>query len=222
MNNCHQIVVFLPNHYVKQQNAIIMKKVLNGIIVVLVVLFMTGCGSKSGNNADNEGQAGQESARQTLTVDKLMPDINAHVDKEVSVRGVVEHVCKHGGKRLHLMDEEGNMKIRVESGKAITQFDRALEGEEINVQGTVNKLVIDEAYLNQREQELKKEGTKHDHEEEHAENHEQEHGNMAHGVNSLEQVKQLRKQLEEGEKQQITSYWIQGSGYKKLASSQTQ
>jgi DNA/RNA endonuclease YhcR with UshA esterase domain len=71
------------------------------------------------------------------------------VGKEVIVEGIVDHVCKHGGKRLFLVDDKGD--VHVDSEK---RFDDALKGSQIVVKGIVTEFRVDEAYCLQQEQDF--------------------------------------------------------------------
>lgn len=192
-----------------------MRQIVMMLVAVAVMGGFMACGSNTESDNEQQGAAGEKKeAVETLSVDDLMAHIDNEVGKEVVLKGMVDHVCKHGGKRLHLMGSDDANKIRVESGAEITQFDRELEGSEIMVTGKVMKQVIDEAFLAQREEELKSGTAEHEeHDEEHADEH-HEGAMMLHGVNSLEQVAELRKQIAAKEDNAITSYWIEGISYK--------
>ena len=69
------------------------------------------------------------------------------VNKEVQVNGIVDHVCKHGGKKLLLVNDEGDVHVESE-----TRFDDALIGDEITVIGVVIEFKVDEAYCLQKEE----------------------------------------------------------------------
>ena len=64
------------------------------------------------------------------------------VNKEVKVQGIVDHVCKHGGKKILLVTDDGDAHVFSEE-----RFDEALMGSEIMVTGVVLEERIDEAYL---------------------------------------------------------------------------
>ena len=68
------------------------------------------------------------------------------IDKEVQVKGIVDHVCKHGGKKLLLVNDYGDVHIESE-----TRFDDALIGDEITLTGVVIEFKVDEAYCLQKE-----------------------------------------------------------------------
>ena len=63
------------------------------------------------------------------------------VDKEIKVQGIVDHLCKHGGKKILLVTDNGKVHITSE-----VRFDEALTGSEITVAGIVLEERIDEGY----------------------------------------------------------------------------
>ncbi|MCF6242644.1 MAG: hypothetical protein L3J74_15025 [Bacteroidales bacterium] len=74
-----------------------------------------------------------------------------YVGKTVKVKGIVDHVCKHGGKKLLLVADSAD--IHVESNK---RFDDAIVGSEVLVIGKVKEFRVDEAYcLKMEEDNLK-------------------------------------------------------------------
>ena len=60
---------------------------------------------------------------------------------EIQVAGIVDHICRHGGKRLLLVSDEGDLHVDADE-----RFDEEIEGSEIIVNGIVDEFVIDEAY----------------------------------------------------------------------------
>lgn len=69
------------------------------------------------------------------------------VSKEVKVKGIVDHVCKHGGKKLLLVSDDGNVHVTSD-----TRFEEELIGSEIALNGVVVEERIDEAYCLQMEE----------------------------------------------------------------------
>ena len=63
------------------------------------------------------------------------------VNKQVKVQGIVDHVCKHSGKKILLVSDEGNIHITSEE-----RFDATLTGSEIAFNGIVVEERIDESY----------------------------------------------------------------------------
>lgn len=71
------------------------------------------------------------------------------VGKEVEVAGIVDHVCKHGGKKILLVDDFGD--VHVTSDK---RFEESMVGDSIIVKGIVKEFVMDEAYCSKQENEV--------------------------------------------------------------------
>ena len=64
-----------------------------------------------------------------------------YVDNEVLVTGIVDHVCKHSGKKLLLVNDDGDVHVVAE-----TRFEDELIGEEIELVGIVRGKRVDESY----------------------------------------------------------------------------
>ena len=64
------------------------------------------------------------------------------IAQEINVTGIVDHVCKHGGKKILLVTDLGDAHVFSEE-----RFDEALMGSEITVTGVVLEERIDESYL---------------------------------------------------------------------------
>lgn len=59
----------------------------------------------------------------------------------MKVQGIVDHVCKHGGKKILLASDEGNLHINSE-----VRFNEELMGSEVAFTGIVVEERIDESY----------------------------------------------------------------------------
>ena len=172
-----------------------MKKIIS---LLGLVLILTAC-SEEAKKESTENLA-------VLTVDQLLENPEKYVDQNVKVSGTVVHVCKHGGKRVHLIGTNDEEKFKVEAGKDALVFDRTLEGSDITAEGKIMKQVIDEAYLNNWESELNEELEKVD------ENHKNEKG-VAEKIENKEQIKNMRKELEESGKTELIFYSMKCSNY---------
>ncbi len=93
----------------------------------------------------------------TLAIVDFDNQAGNYVGKEVQISGLVNHTCKHGGKRMFLIDTETEQTVKIEAGENITSFDAELEGSEVIVTGIINELIIDEAYLLEWEAEIEAE-----------------------------------------------------------------
>ena len=76
-----------------------------------------------------------------LTLGTFAVEAANYVDNEVLVTGIVDHVCKHSGKKILLVNDEGDVHVVAE-----TRFEDALVGEEIELKGIVREKRVDESY----------------------------------------------------------------------------
>src|ERR1035437_1791725 len=77
------------------------------------------------------------------------------VEKTVIIEGTVLHTCKHGGKRMFLVDGNDSVRVEVTAGKEIVKFDEKLIGSRLRVLEILKEEKIDEKYLNDWENEVK-------------------------------------------------------------------
>jgi hypothetical protein len=173
------------------------------IFAVGIMLFsLSACCTR---NSTKQEQAVLTSVTE-ISVDDLLNSPDQYVDKTVRATGLVTHVCRHSGKRLHLTSAASGQFIRVEAKGNIGRFDKNLEGNKMEVSGTVHRQVYDKAYLAKWESEIGKgEGMGTGLHEENNEN----------GEESL--VAEIRRQLEKSGKDQITQYWIDGENYASIS-----
>ncbi|GEM_PF-196869 len=114
----------------------------------LMALLFTACGQQESQDTD-------AAAGDVMKVTALLEQPEPMNDKEVVLEGTVTHVCKHGGRRVHLTDVETNEKIRVEAPEDMPAFARELEGSDIVVTGVLKETRIDAAYLDEWEAEIR-------------------------------------------------------------------
>jgi len=70
-----------------------------------------------------------------------------YVNTEIQIRGTIDHVCKHGGKKLLLVNNDGDVHVTSPEER----FPDDLIGEEILVNGIVEEFRVDEEYCIQME-----------------------------------------------------------------------
>lgn len=113
------------------------------ILVFLFLSFMLI--SCKETNQKQEQTAQEETTVQEETPYLALAEFNTkagdYVNKEVEVKGIVDHVCKHGGKKLLLVTDNGDVHVTSD-----TRFEEALMGSEIALKGVVKEERIDEAY----------------------------------------------------------------------------
>ena len=117
-----------------------MKKIA---FIFVLILVLTAC-KKDAQNAEITNQETIETAAETplLAISEFDTKAGEFVAKEVKVKGIVDHICKHGGKKLLLVTDEGRVHVTSD-----TRFEEELIGSEIALNGVVAQERIDEAYL---------------------------------------------------------------------------
>jgi hypothetical protein len=122
----------------------------NTFLFLTIALFAIACSSNQTAEITE-----QQIMAEMLTPANFSEKVADFVGKEVSVTGVIDHVCSHGGKKMFLADLEGDGRVRVNTGEDMAAFKTEWEGSMVIATGIVNELVIDEAYLIEWEEELK-------------------------------------------------------------------
>jgi len=104
-----------------------MKKVA---ILVLAVVAMTACNNSSKETKETEGT-------KVYTLAEFLNSADELKDQTVALKGMVVHVCKHGGQKMFITSEDKELKLRVDVSNSIPEFDVALEGSVVEINGLV-------------------------------------------------------------------------------------
>ncbi|MFC2125358.1 hypothetical protein ACFLU5_11140 [Bacteroidota bacterium] len=179
-----------------------MKRLL--ILASLATLTIFGC--NCGKNKDTNQAQVVENEIDTQNIEAILASPDDYAGLVVRVSGLVTHVCKHSGQRLHLSSPDSENWIRVEATGNISNFQRELEGSSILVEGEFKKQVIDDEYLTKWENELG--GDK--------EHHAADHGDENNVEGEKSQIEHLRERLANTEDGKIISYWIDGKEYSEI------
>lgn len=83
-----------------------------------------------------------------LTIAEFNTEAGKYAGKEVQVEGIIDHVCRHGGKRLLMVSDDGDLHVDGDE-----RFDESLEGSEVILTGIVDEFRVDEAYCLKLEEE---------------------------------------------------------------------
>jgi hypothetical protein len=214
---------------VANQNEFIMMTRIFSLFILLVLAV--SCGQHSNKTTDISELEVSE-----VTVEALLADASTFVEKPVSIKGTVVHVCRHGGQRLFIVGEDGEDRFRITVGENISEFDVELEGSMIEINGIVRELIIDETYLAEWEAEVS-EGSEGDRGEGHeggvghgdnhgeapvegTEDHGEEEGeNDAENQQApqLKRIQEVRDEIAASGKDHLSDYWIETIEFKVLA-----
>lgn len=196
-----------------------------------LALILAGCG---GQNTDQAAEAPVP-----VTIVQFNADAADYVGRTVEISGTVDHVCKHGGKRMFIMGDDPGDRVKIEAGGKVAAFDATLEGSEVRVVAVGRVQTIDAAYLDTWEKEVRTgsggeglhtgcseeqelaEGEGHDHDHDHAEgeghDHDHDHAEQDdHGAADLQRIAGLRKQLAESGRDQLAFYHLECVSFEEL------
>ena len=67
-----------------------------------------------------------------------------NVGKEVEIKGMVIHVCKHGGKKLFIIGEDPEKRVKITASDKVSVFAPELEGSTIAVKGIIEPIEEEE------------------------------------------------------------------------------
>jgi hypothetical protein len=67
-----------------------------------------------------------------------------NVGKEVEIKGMVVHVCKHGGKKLFVIGEDPEKRVKITTSDKVSVFEPELEGSTILVKGIIEPIAEEE------------------------------------------------------------------------------
>lgn len=183
-------------------------------VVLMVMMFAISCNTKQTENKPEESDN-----IQTIELAKFFDNSDLEVaDKEVCVAGNVVHVCKHGGKRMFIIDDNPDNRLKITTGDEIPEFKVDMEGSKVKVTGIVEEERIDTKYLDEWEKEVMADASAenmklHEGKEGHEAEHEDEQTNQE---NQLERIKELRTQLQESGRDHISFYSIKASKFEEV------
>lgn len=171
------------------------------VITIIVALIFVSCA----NNAKDQSK--RDNAIIETSVIDFSESAKDLVGSTVMISATVNHVCMHGGKKMFLVTEGSDASVKIVPSEEIAAFNTDLVGSEIQVTGSIEELIIDEAYLLEWESELiiaMEEG-------EEGDGHgtgKGEAADMGEHIAAKESIENYRKQMTEGGLDRLEFYTI--------------
>ena len=66
-----------------------------------------------------------------------------YMDQKIQIEGLVVHVCKHGGKKMFIVGDDPDIRVKIDATDEVSVFDMELEGNTVMVQGIVQPMDVD-------------------------------------------------------------------------------
>ncbi len=173
------------------------------LLAALLSLALIGC-NKQKQDQDQTATAETE-APTYMDVDALLASADSLVGQSATVQGFCTHPCKHDAKKAFLMGSDDTKVIRAEASEEMGAFAQECINSIVTVTGQLVEDRIDEAYLQNWEEQLKAQAAK-----EHGEgkagcaNEKKARGEMADTPEA--RIADFRKQIVEREAQEGKAY----------------
>lgn len=164
-----------------------MKKVL--VLLIISLITFTGINAQSKQKAPK---------LPSFTVENFDQKAGKYIGKPVYITGTVDHVCKHSGKKLYIVNKNDD-KVEVLAGD-IEKFPKELEGEDIKVKAIVKEERIDEEYLKEWETEIKSEHK----------------DGSATCATEMAKIENTRAKMKKNKKGYVPIYYLEGISYEKF------
>ena len=176
-------------------------------LLIIVIFAIASCNHNPEKKADVA-----KSDTTLLTVLTFEKQADSCIEKPVIIEGTVLHLCKHGGKRMFLVDGTDSIRVEITTGPDIAKFEETLIGSRVRVKGILKEERIDTKYLNEWEAELLKPEENHN-----VGVHTGAKGHEDQGKqDKLDQINALRQDLKNSGKDHLSNYSVEAINYMEL------
>lgn len=185
----------------------------------LIFIVAAAIGLASCQNSTNKTEtANEETLNNDIAVVQVAEFENKAGDlvgKTIQLSGTVDHVCKHGGQRMFIVDNESEARIKITPAEEVAAFNTELVGDELLITGIVEEQRIDESYLMEWEEEIRAGSAMSDDKGEgtHLGGNVEKGGEGADESEEMQKVNNLREQLQASGKDYLAFYSVVCTGY---------
>lgn len=178
----------------------------NLFLLLSVIALLSACCNNPKNQESTNSNANLAECS-SITIDSFLVVAPEYVGKELTVKGTVDHVCKHGGKRVKIFGSNPNQTLHGEATEAVGSFNAELEGSDVCLTGTVAESKMDLAYVEEYEKSILEAMEKE------SEEAEMEHAKGVDHHAKLDQIKAWKEEIATNGKGYISSYYLDVTKY---------
>lgn len=120
----------------------------------MIALLFSACSNSPKPAAETTEVTEKSNEPVMITVGSFESKAADLVGETVTITGTADHICKHDGKKLFLIDTEEEGRVKVTSGEGVPAFNTDYEGYDFVVSGYVDEMIVDEEYLLEWEEEV--------------------------------------------------------------------
>ena len=116
-----------------------MKKIT---VLALISFILVSAGTLFAQDSKKSVQmtATSDSKVVTIAPEKFQEYAAENVGKEVEIQGMVVHVCKHGGKKMFIIGEDPEKRVKITASDKVNVFEPEFEGSTIMVVGIIEPI----------------------------------------------------------------------------------
>jgi hypothetical protein len=131
----------LPHKPKKDKNMI---KKMTVLALISFILVSAGALFAQDNVTAKPPAVLADSKVMVITPEKFQEIAVNNVGIEVEIQGMVVHVCKHGGKKLFIIGEDPEKRVKITTSDKVNVFEPELEGSTIIVKGIIEPIAEEE------------------------------------------------------------------------------
>jgi hypothetical protein len=120
----------------------------------MIALLFSACSNSPKPAAETTEVTEKSNEPVMITVGSFESKAADLVGETVTITGTADHICKHDGKKLFLIDTEEEGRVKVTSGEGVPAFNTDYEGYDFVVTGYVDEMIVDDEYLREWEEEV--------------------------------------------------------------------
>ena len=161
------------------------------LVIAILSIFLVACNSKTQTNTGEK----------SVDVAQLLDVIDQNVDQEITITGIVNHVCTHSGRRCFLIDSTGEYSIRVEASGDIESFSQEIMGSQIKVKALVREDRLSAEEITEMEAEV-------------LEKHPEDAENNGENCSAeMANINKMRQWMKDHNKDYYAMYYVDGLSY---------
>ena len=161
------------------------------MLVIALSLGLYSCGS------ENQKDSPEQTEDKVFSISDFDNEAENYVGKEIKLKGIVDHVCSHSGRRLKLTDEKGEITIRVDATEELGNFDKEITGQIAIVTGIVKMEKYEGSQILAMEEAKNDELT-------------EEEINSVHHQTELKEIIRAKKWMKDNNKDYYPNYALEG------------
>lgn len=117
-----------------------MKKIVLFSILAILLVSAGSLFAQDNSQVKRPTTAVAESKDIALSPETFQEFAVNNVGKEVEIKGMVIHVCKHGGKKMFIIGEDPEKRVKITASDKVTEFKPELEGTTVAVKGIIEPI----------------------------------------------------------------------------------